>query len=214
MQTEPNRTERRLRAFLGNVEQGPGPNGGRRQPVKIYAELRLVDTLNDPDRTRETTDHRTIRAGDVPSIAVTWEYGTARELAAGMGSGGAGIDPGTVAGLAPTARARAERILELSARWHLNDMTPGCIHQPAAWKCSEDGRLNGWPIIEREGRSYPARGDACLTCGRNRWDEPTDACPETGYGYGRAWLVTVPPDAVVAELQGIFGGPAGWADLR
>ena len=81
--------------------------------------------------------------------------------------------------------------------------------------------LNGWEIAERlkaEGKtpppgissvggtsmttkSYGFRGDVCHVCGRSRWDEPSDKCPETGYRYGTSWLVRELPAEIERELR-------------
>jgi hypothetical protein len=120
---------------------------------------------------------------------------------------------------------RARRIVELWDRWHLNDMRALCVHQSETWECRniaahypadllaagetvEAGPItNGWSVIrERFGeRAYPKRGDSCYVCGRNRWDEPTDACPETGYRAGTAWLYEPVPADVLTELRSLFG---------
>ena len=171
------------RTFLGDVEQDEGPNGGRRPVLKVYADLRMVDDLNDPDRERETVEHETVRAGDYPSVSVTWEYGTARELTRGDGSGGAGIDADIVASLAsPSARARAERIVALAERWHLNDLRAGCAHQTVV---HEDGPYGRRPSLEL-----------------------TAPCPVTGYRYGSAWLLEPVPADELEELRALFGAGA------
>lgn len=113
-------------------------------------------------------------------------------------------------------------------RWHLNGMRSLCVHQGEAWTCRNLARhypdpmppgihtgdpvLNGWPEIRRlfGEHPYPRRGDSCHRCGRNRWDEPADHCPVTGYRAGTAWLTEPLPDGVVADVLRIFGP----ADLR
>jgi hypothetical protein len=69
--------------------------------------------------------------------------------------------------------------------------------------------VNGWPRIhELYGEHpYPRRGDQCHRCGRNRWDEPTDACPETGYRWGTAWLVRCLPPEIEAEIRQLGAVP-------
>jgi hypothetical protein len=84
--------------------------------------------------------------------------------------------------------------------------------------------LNGWTIareMRSEGKTAPPniskiggtfmthkshgfRGDACVVCGRARWDEPSDKCPETGYRYGTSWLVRVLPPEIEAEITAIL----------
>jgi len=149
---------------------------------------------------------------------------------------------------------RVARIAELWERWHLNDLVPGCSHQPEVWTCTnlrsqhDEGigvlrdRMavlrelpaaeenvanieqttrdlkkalmlwgkaheapveNGWSIIRAEfGKyPYPERGDECYVCGRNRWEEPSDYCPETGYRFGTRWLIRLVPEEVICELK-------------
>lgn len=84
-----------------------------------------------------------------------------------------------------------------------------------------DPVMNGWDIAKRmqsEGKaapqgttklggtsmlskSYGFRGDSCVVCGRSRWDEPSDACPITGYRYGTRWLVRELPADILAEIE-------------
>lgn len=153
-----------------------------REHVQVFAEMRgdFRDELNDPEREVQTVEHETVRYGDVPFISITWEYGTKRELRNGNGGGGAGIDPEVIAALPATARKRAERILELADRWHLNTMRAGCAHQGIVYE------------TDRYGREVPSLS-------------LTPPCPLTGYEYGHAWLVEVPPAEVLAELRELFG---------
>jgi len=64
---------------------------------------------------------------------------------------------------------------------------------------------NGWIAIHTlfGEYPYPHDGSTCHVCGRNRWDEPSDACPESGYRYGTAWLVRPLPVEIVDELRSI-----------
>lgn len=149
------------------------------RPIQVHVEGRIgKDDLNDQDRTVETVTHEKVRYGDVPFIAITWTYGTSAEIRRGDGSGGAGIDSAVLFGMEdPDERKRAQRILELADRWHLNTMKAGCAHQTVVWENSEYGRR---PSLEL-----------------------TKPCPETGYRYGSAWLVEVPPAEVIEELRAL-----------
>lgn len=71
------------------------------------------------------------------------------------------------------------------------------------------GTLNGWPVIRSlfGEHPYPKRGDACHVCEANRWDEPTDHCPETGYRFGTSWLVEPLPDDVADLIRRVFTAP-------
>lgn len=101
--------------------------------------------------------------------------------------------------------ARVQRLAAIWREWHLNGMTPGCDHQPEEWHCTnhETPVRCGWPAIRDEFGEYPypQRGDCCPVCGRNRWDEPTDSCPETGYRYGTRWLVRILPVEIEDEIR-------------
>jgi len=149
--------------------------------VKVYATMRgdFRDTLNDPERIVETVEHEHVRYGDVPHVSITWTYGTERELKRGDGAGGAGIAPEVIDALGSD---RARRIVELADRWHLNTMRAGCAHQAVVWEDSPYGRR---PSLEL-----------------------TEPCPVTGYRYGHAWLVEIPPTDVRAELRSLFGWTA------
>jgi len=201
------------------VELGTAEVEWSRTAIHVRAELSLVDNLNDHERTKQTVDHRQVRYGDVPHVSITWEYGTTAELQRGNGSGGAGIDAEVVDAMSEPARTKVRRIVTLADRWHLNTMVGGCVHQGETWTCTRGrktdaigvisegcGTVNGWPIVREVygERPYPKRGDQCHVCGRNRWDEPTDRCPETGYRFGTSWLVEVPPADVIAELRALF----------
>lgn len=127
----------------------------------------------------------------------------------------------------PDANLKADRALlaDILAVWetyHLNDMTPGCVHQGPEWLCTKlqrdaGGALaycnggpaptrNGWPVVRRlyGTHPHPHHGDECHVCGRFRWDEPSDHCPETGYRYGTSWLVKPLPEAVVMLVRELW----------
>lgn len=181
----------------------------------------------------QTVDHEPIPA-DALEFAVsgeTWRAnadGTRDGRARDMESGGQNVDD-----LRRVGTDRARHAADLWDRWHLNGMRSGCAHQAEEWTCTNDlnaktrkaaaaGALddlhaaaaelvpvrtcntrNGWPIVGRN--AYPKRGDQCVTCGRNRWDEPTDACPVSGYRYGTAWLYEPIPADALADLRATFG---------
>jgi hypothetical protein len=64
--------------------------------------------------------------------------------------------------------------------------------------------VGGFPMTNK---AYGFRGDSCVVCGRARWDEPTDACSETGYRYGSSWLVRSLPPEIEQEVRQIIGSP-------
>ena len=107
--------------------------------------------------------------------------------------------------------ARAQHVVELWERVHLNDMAAGCAHQGDTWSCLKCHTDNGWPVIHAlyGEHAYPKRGDECHNCGRNRWDEGSDWCPESGYHYGSSWLFETIPADVLTDLRATFGVPKG-----
>lgn len=136
-------------------------------------------------------------------------------------------------GRAITSRETLRAILSAWEAYHLNGMQAGCAHQGEAWTCTFDanaatretarriggdpesvppaicGTLNGWAAIRAQfgEHPYPHRGDECYECGRNRWDEPSDACPVSGYRFGTAWLYATVPADVLAKVRAAFGMP-------
>lgn len=113
----------------------------------------------------------------------------------------------------PYSKTQIERLGTLWERHHLNGLTPGCVHQGETWRCSgaPDGIHadtpieNGWPAVYAlfGPHPYPHRGDICYSCGRARWDEPSDFCPVSGYHWGSAWLSYAIPVADLAELRAL-----------
>lgn len=193
-----------------------------------------VDLRIEPAQLRDTgrtINHEPI-AADAVEVAIqgeTWHAkadGSRDRRHTDMAGGGQNIND-----LRRVPGARAARIAELWDRWHLNGMRAGCAHQGETWTCTRDanaearetarrigadpgaiapdvcGTLNGWPVIRElfGEHPYPKRGDACHVCDRARWDEPSDACPETGYRYGTAWLYEPVPPEIIAELRRLFG---------
>jgi hypothetical protein len=74
-------------------------------------------------------------------------------------------------------------------------------------KAHDEPIVNGWPVVRElfGEHPYPHTGTSCHACGRARWDEPSDHCPETGYRYGTAWLVRELPPEVETEIKALFG---------
>lgn len=74
-----------------------------------------------------------------------------------------------------------EEVRELAKlwdRWHLNTMRAGCAHMDPATLVREDDGYGGTRISTKE-----------------------NACPETGYRYGHAWLTEPVPADVVGRLE-------------
>lgn len=184
-----------------------------------YADIRLGPDDMNVLTGRETTTHETLTSEPLV-LSMTYDERGPR----GFESGGAGLPEAVTRVTKPAIDPDVlARIGEVADRWHLNGMTAGCAHQADAWTCSAQvptgvtlragghdvpetrncGTLNGWAEVQRVygEHPYPHRGDACHSCGRNRWDEPTDHCPETGYRFGTAWLVETLPPEIVAEVQ-------------
>ncbi len=132
---------------------------------------------------------------------------------------------------APHTRLALTRLLAVWRSWRLSDMVAACDHQGEAWTCTNllpetdpdpplaprrirpCDTLNGWPQIRAlfGEHPYPKRGDECHECGRNRWDEPSDACPQTGYRYGTKWLFRPLPDDELAAIRAIWPDLYIWA---
>jgi hypothetical protein len=78
--------------------------------------------------------------------------------------------------LAPDiTREDVTALADIGDRWHLNDLSAGCVHQEVVW---EDGRYGRQPSLTA-----------------------TEPCPETGYRYGSAWLVEPLPEDVIATAE-------------
>jgi hypothetical protein len=212
------------------VQAGTFFEDGRRHAVYVDLEIRPAQMIGRG----QTIDHAPIPA-DAVEVAITGAayYATAdgsrdRRYREGYAYGQI-IDE-----LRKVKSTRAARIAELWDSLHLNGMQALCAHQGEEWTCTRDlndetretvrriggdadsiapnvcNTLNGWPIFRALDLRYPKRGDACHACGRNRWDEPTDACPLTGYRAGTAWLYAPVPAEALTELRHLFGKPNGW----
>ena len=222
-----------------SLDRGAVPFGVYTDPdhhdrYAVYLTLRISPAQHRG--TGHTVEHGPI-PDDALEVAISGEVWHARQDGARDRRFTGGCEYGQCRdSLARVGTARALRVAELWDRWHLNGMRGGCAHQSETWTCTRDanaetretvrriggdpdsipaapcGTLNGWPEVRRlfGEHPYPHRGDACLSCGRNRWDEPTDACPVSGYRYGTAWLFEPVPADVLAELRRLFGRPEGW----
>jgi hypothetical protein len=162
----------------------------------------LADQLNDPERVRRICElwnrwHMNDARGACAHQAEEWACTNTTRVEAATAELETAREAYRAADVTDReGRRRAEGAL-LLAEYAVKDATEHHHTEPEP---------NGWPIIrEKYGEHpYPQRGDACHVCGRNRWDEPTDACPETGYRYGTAWLVEPVPAEIVAELIALF----------
>lgn len=116
--------------------------------------------------------------------------------------GGQCVD--TVAALFPH-NAKAQRMVAIWQRWHLNDMRAGCEHQRAAgWatrpidptkplntygRHSPDQQSDSWNMLVWVTRKEHPAGLLSFPC---------EVC---GYRYGSAWLREEIPADVAAEIQ-------------
>lgn len=121
----------------------------------------------------------------------------------------------------PDALDYSERIelVEIWRRWHLNGMRACCAHQDAErWTCTNiaghyppivtGGIVTAEPfVVIAADQRYPGSPHTCPKCSRNRWDEPSDACPVSGYRAGTAWLHEPLPAGVVERVHAIMGRP-------
>lgn len=191
---------------MRNVYVGRTADGER---VHLDLELTTKPTVAP----HQHTDHSPADSVlELTMMVMTWRNGReerggqAVEALAAVGAPG-GIADG------PYTKAQIARLVELWGRHHLNGLKPGCIHQGEDWYCTgaaggphgQERIKNGWPTIHAlfGPHPYPRRGDICHACGRNRWDEPSDACKATGYRYGTAWLSYVIPAADLVELRAL-----------
>lgn len=100
-----------------------------------------------------------------------------------------------------------DRIAEVWAAWHLNDMRPGCEHQ----------RAEGWasrpidPSKPTSAYGLHFEGQRQASWNMLAWvrrDEHPEGllshpCPECGYRYGTRWLREDVPDDVIAFLAAL-----------
>lgn len=112
--------------------------------------------------------------------------------------GGQCVD--TVAAYFP-ANAKAQRMVEIWKRWHLNDMRAGCQHQRAShW---EDRRINPEELPNHRGNRDEQGFLASWVLPTEHVDGVlTKACPTCGYKYGSAWLKETIPPEIAKEIEG------------
>lgn len=191
-------TEGRQVIELGTA---PGEEYGYKRRCKVTLEVELRPLQGG---SRETTSHRKLEEGET-ALELSICGNVWRPDGKDIVSGGQNIDEiRRIAGELTKAPPYLRRLLEVWERWHLNGMRAGCEHQGEKWTCTAPGcqTENGWHLKPE----YPKRGDACRRCGRNRWDEPSDHCPETGYRFGTSWLLEELPAEIVDEVRGWLGG--------
>lgn len=78
--------------------------------------------------------------------------------------------------------AKVAELERLALRWHMNDMSAGCAHQPNDHSATWLGK-------------YPDKG-------WETWEWPV--CTESGYKWGSAWLVDPIPVEQVARIKALF----------
>ena len=93
-----------------------------------------------------------------------------------------------VAALFPGNR-KAQRMVSIWKRWHLNGMRAGSQAQEDYLRTDSAAVFPGYPVSHYEWAS-----DLLAKAGLN-------PDPETGYRYGQAWLTEALPDDVVAEIE-------------
>jgi hypothetical protein len=170
-----------------------------------------------PERNRVHVDIQIIEKSLAPSVKQTVDHGYVSRYAELSISGkvtspgwavqrsGQVVNAASEVLIGQPAVPFASRLVEVWDEWHLNGMQAGCAHQPTAWICSTCGLENGWHLNP----SYPKRGDACVSCEKNRWDEESDRCPVSGYRYGTSWLLRDLPSDLIVEIKSWIGNPDG-----
>jgi len=165
-----------------------------------YAKHRVtveIEVTRQDSREYETTEHVTINSLRRLSISgtETWQSRNGRWM---KGSGGQIIDElRKVTSFAKGWNAvKRDQLVAMWDRWHLNDMQGACAHM----KTAPTGTQGFGFIIGMLDSPEPVK----------RWDgsmsEPTLShytvnralvCPNTGYQYGRSWLVEDLPTYVL-----------------
>lgn len=182
---------------------------GTRYSLTLTAELRILEGGSGLTIDHEPRDPLALELSIIGSTEGYPPRGRRFDAGAGQNRDDlARVTRGRTPSLTADQRATIGAIWD---RWHLNGMRSLCAHQPEAWTCTNLAKHyptpNGWPVVRSlfGEHPYPNRGDQCHRCGRNRWDEPTDHCPVTGYRAGTAWLTEPLPADVVAAVLDIFG---------
>lgn len=90
---------------------------------------------------------------------------------------------------------------DLWARWHLNDMRPGCEHQRSdSWRVCPGHYVpdNPCPGGSLDPSRTKGSGYGPFRCSADSLGQP---CPTCGYRYGTAWLVEEVPAVVLDRLR-------------
>lgn len=189
---------------MRNVYVGHTAEGER-----VFLDLEL--TSKPTTAPHQTTDHKPADTVlELTMSVATWQGG--REARGGQALDAlreVGAPGGSPDG--PYNRDQIARLVTLWKQHHLNGLQAGCVHQGDRWLCTgapdgphgQESIENGWSVIHAlfGPYPYPRRGDICHACGRNRWDEPSDKCPASGYRFGTAWLSYAIPAVDLAELR-------------
>lgn len=156
-----------------------GRVSGEYAGYKNSAELVIDVRIEFIDRGGETTDHFLVDGVWRLGISMgVWNRSKTDFIICGQGI--AALD--NMVSYAPGwNRAKVQRLKEIWEEWHLNDMTPACVHQvlPEVPESASRDRI-GWLL------------------------KNTPECPETGYKYGHKWLVRELPAEIIAELEAMF----------
>lgn len=160
--------------------------------TKVYVEIEVSTQQGE----HQTTEHDTVTS--VPRISVSGHYYVPRSPGGRIGpradwdGGGQCLD--TLAEVTEPASGLTlqdiGRLVYVWRHWHLNDCRAGCAHQTPVWR---DNPRYGYREIDLDN---------------------TPACPHTGYRFGSAWLVDVPPIEVTDELRTLAGKLDGTDGLR
>ena len=111
-------------------------------------------------------------------------------------TGGQCVD--TVAAYFPD-NAKAQRMVEIWKRWHLNDMRAGCEHQRAEkW---EERRIDPKELPNHAGnRDEQGIIATWVLPSEHKDGSLTKACPTCGYKYGSQWLREEIPPEVAKDI--------------
>lgn len=154
---------------------------------RVYVRIEL---RRDQGRTGETIEHEQI--SDPLELAIsghTYDKGSKRF---DYDSAGQIVD--TLTRMNPRKLAEgwtAEDVAALHALWkgwHLNATRAGCAHQEPVYEDSKYGRRVSMEL--------------------------TPLCPQTGYPYGRSWLIVPLPDEVAEQARRFAGMLDGTNGLR
>jgi hypothetical protein len=162
-----------------DVYAGYAPSEGGHVYLTIELRHRRRDVTLDPEDPKlavggfQTVDHCTVEWHTELSITGTVAKGTPTGAGPDFQPSRSGQCRSAV-----TAITRgplkdlglADELNEVWRRWHLNGLKAGCIHQDVVWESTQGYRR---PDLEN-----------------------TPACPQTGYRYGRSWLVEELPAEV------------------